>query len=76
MEVLSCLLKRVVVGGFLSSCQVQGRIGEGVQISHLLFVDDTLVFYQVSQDQITYLCWLLMWFKVILRLRINLKKVS
>ena len=48
--------------------------GEGVQISHLLFADDTLVFCQANQDQMTYLSWLLMWFEVVLGLRINLEK--
>ena len=33
MEVLNCPLKRQVVGGFLSSCQVKRRNGKGVQIS-------------------------------------------
>ena len=74
MESLSCFLKRAVAGGFLSGCQVKGRFGEGVQVSHLLFVDDTLVFCEASLDQITYLCWLLVWFEAISRLRINLEK--
>ena len=30
MEVLSSLLKRAVAGGFLSSCEVQGRFGQSV----------------------------------------------
>lgn len=30
MEILSCLLKRVVAGGFLLGCQVKGRFGEGM----------------------------------------------
>ena len=72
MEVLSFLLKRVVNGGFLTTCKVKGRGGEGAQVSHLLFVDDTLVFCEASQDQMTYLCWTLMWFEAILGLRINL----
>ena len=55
MEVFSCFIKRVVDGGFLLGCRVKGRSEEGVQISHLLFVDDTLVFFQASQDQLTYL---------------------
>ena len=53
---------------------MKGRFGEGVQVSHLLFVDDTLVFCEASLDQITYLCWLLVWFEAISRLRINLEK--
>ena len=74
MEVFSSLLKRVVDGGFMSSCRVQGRSEEGVQISHLLFTDDTLVFCQASQDHLTYLSWLLIWFEAVSGLRINLEK--
>ena len=40
----------------------------------LLFTDNTIVFYEASQDQMTYLYWLLLWFKAILGLRINLDK--
>ena len=42
----------------------------------LLFVDDTLVFFEASQDQMVHSSWLLMWFEAILGLKINLKKVS
>ena len=34
----------------------------------------TLVFYEASQYQMTYLSWLLTWFKVISGLRINLNE--
>ena len=74
MEVFSYFLKRVVDGGFMSGCKVKGRNDKGVQISHLLFADDTLVFCQASQDQLTYLSWLFMWFEAVSRLRINLEK--
>ncbi|RVW14457.1 LINE-1 retrotransposable element ORF2 protein [Vitis vinifera] len=74
MEAFSGLLKRAVVGGFLSPCLIRGRRGEGVQISHLLFVDDTLIFCEAKEDQLLYLCWLLMWFEAISGLRANLKK--
>ena len=55
MEVFSCLLRRVINGGFLSGWRVRGRSGEGILISHLLFADDTLVFCEESEDQMTYL---------------------
>ncbi|RVW67635.1 putative ribonuclease H protein [Vitis vinifera] len=74
MEVFSVFIKRAVEGDFLSGCRVKGRSEEGVLISHLLFADDTLVFCKPSQDQLTYLSWLLMWFEAVSRLRINLEK--
>ncbi|RVW23165.1 putative mitochondrial protein [Vitis vinifera] len=74
MEVFSLFIKRAVEGGFISSCKVKGRNEEGVQISHLLLANDTLVFFQASQDQLTYLSWLLMWFEAVSGLRINLEK--
>ena len=48
--------------------------GERILISHLLSADDTLVFCEASQDQMTYLSWLLMWFQACSGLRINLEK--
>ena len=60
-------------GGFLFGFKLNGRVGEGMEVSHLLFVDDTLVFCKASQAQMTYLS-LLMWFKTILGLKINLIK--
>ena len=55
MEVFSCLMRRAISGGFLSGWRVKGRGGEGILISHLFFTDDTLVFCEESQDQLTYL---------------------
>ena len=74
MEVFNCLLRRAMSGGFLFGWRVRGRSGEGFQISHLLFADDTLVFCEESLDQITYLSWLLMWLEVCSGLKINLEK--
>ena len=60
MEALSFLLKRAEIEGFLFGCRVGAKGGVGVQISHMLFVDDTLIFCEASQDWMTYLSWLLM----------------
>ncbi|RVW27875.1 K(+) efflux antiporter 2, chloroplastic [Vitis vinifera] len=74
MEVFSCLMRRAISGGFLSGWRVRGRGGEGILISHLLFANDTLVFCEESQDQLTNLSWLLMWFEACSGLRVNLEK--
>ena len=55
METLSCLLERAKEGGFLSGWQLSGRGGVGVEITHLLFADDTLVVCEPSIDQVSYL---------------------
>ena len=72
MQVFSSFLKRAMDGGFMSGCKVKSE--KGVQISHLLLADDTLVFCQASQNHLTYLNWLLMWFEALSGLRINLEK--
>lgn len=53
------------------------RLGEeevGVKRSHLLFMDDTIIFCAAFEEQVTFLCCLLMWFEAIIGLKINLKK--
>ena len=45
-----------------------------MNISHLLFVDDTIVFCEATKEHLTYLSWILFWFKVASGLRINLAK--
>ena len=46
----------------------------GVEVSHLLFVDDTLILCDANKENLEYLCWVFMWFEVILGLKINLEK--
>ena len=45
-----------------------------MEITHLLFADDTLVFCEPFIDQVCYLSWLLMWFEAMLGLKVNLDK--
>ncbi|RVW95784.1 LINE-1 retrotransposable element ORF2 protein [Vitis vinifera] len=74
MEVLSAMLRRAVDGGFTSGCSIQGRGGMEINVSHLLFADDTIIFCEARQDHITYLSWILVWFEAASGLRINLAK--
>ena len=74
MEALSCFLRRAREGGFFTGFKVNGRDGEGLKLSHLLFPDDTLVFREASHVQMTHFSWLLMWFEAISGLKINLTK--
>ena len=63
MEVLSALLRRTVDGGFISGCRFRGRGGMEMNVSHLLFAYDTIIFCEATQDHLTYLSWILAWFE-------------
>ena len=43
-------------------------------MSHVLFVDDTLVFCDASKEHVEVLSWAFMWFEVVSSLKINLHK--
>lgn len=74
IKVLRCLLERVREDGFLFGFKVNGRVKKDLEVSHLLFADDTLVFYKAFTTHLTYLNWLLMRFEVISGLKIKLTK--
>ena len=61
-------------GNFISVCQFVGRGGGELVISHLLYDDDTALFYEANSKQLMYLGWTLIWFEVISGLKINLSK--
>ena len=68
------LINKAMERNLLSGCNVDGRGEEGLVLTHLLYVDDTLIFCGVDRIQLVYLRWLLMWFEAISGLRINLSK--
>ena len=65
MEDLSCLIAKYVEGGFLYYCRFEGREGDGLTVSHLLYANDTILFCESKHEQMAYLSWLLMWFEAI-----------
>ena len=74
MEVLDVLIRRVVEGGFLLGCSIRGGSRSSLNISHLFFADDTIVFYKASKEHLTHLSWILLWFEAASSLRINLSQ--
>ena len=50
------------------------RNSELVKITHLLFVDDTLIFYKDTEEEMVHLSWILLWFEAISRQKINFEK--
>ncbi|RVW93633.1 putative ribonuclease H protein [Vitis vinifera] len=74
MEVLDALIRRAIAGGFLSRCSIRGGRRPTLNISHLFFVDDTVVLCEANKKHLTHLSWILFWFEVASGLRINLAK--
>lgn len=52
IDSLSILVDKATERGFLSGFSFEGRDGATLNLSHLLFADNTLVFYKDSKDQI------------------------
>ena len=74
MEVFSILIDKAIRGSYLAGYNFRNSFSEVINISHLLFVDDTLVFCKDSEDEMLYLRWILLYFEALSRLRINLDK--
>ena len=70
----SNLLRKVREGYFISSFKVGGRSKKGVEIFHLLFIDDILLFCKHFSDQVIYMSQVLFWFEASSGLRISLDK--
>ena len=74
MEVLSKMMKRAEGAGLLQGFRADGRRGGGVCVSHLLFVDDTILFCDVDEEQILHVQMLLLCFKAVTGLKVNALK--
>ena len=62
------------MGGFLTGYNIKGRNGVDMNISHLLFADDTLVFCKDTEEQMVFLSWIWLCFEALFGLRVNMEK--
>uniref|UniRef100_A0A2N9G078 Reverse transcriptase domain-containing protein n=1 Tax=Fagus sylvatica TaxID=28930 RepID=A0A2N9G078_FAGSY len=74
METLSRLMARATQERFLSGFLVGMEGDNPLMVSHLLFVDDTLIFCNADVAQLEYLRYVFTWFEVVSGLRVNLQK--
>ena len=71
MEVFSRMMKRVEAAGLLRGFRADGRRGEGLCVSHLLFADDTILFCDANEEWILHIRMLLLCFQVVTGLKVN-----
>jgi hypothetical protein len=74
MEAMSRMMDKAISGSLLSGFTVGTEESSTLQVSHLLFADDTLIFCAVEPNQILNLRYLLTWFEAISSLKVNLAK--
>lgn len=74
MEVLSRMLKKTIVGGLLKGFQVDRLDASGVCVSHLLYADDTILFYDAVPEQLLYIRMILTCFEAVTGLKVNMNK--
>ena len=63
MEVLSKLIDKAIGAGMLSGFSVGGVDSVPLEISYLLFADDTLMFCEADPDHFFHLRSILVWFE-------------
>jgi hypothetical protein len=74
MEAFSKMISAMYSRGLISGFSVGTREHNRVEVSHLLFADDTLVFCGADDSQISYLGALLVCFEAVSGLKVNLTK--
>lgn len=57
MEALSQMFTKAKSKGFITGFKVGRKDGELLEVSHLLFANNILIFYDVNPDQLNYLSW-------------------
>ena len=49
MDMFNWLISKAMEGNFLFGCNIGGRGEKGLVLTHLLYADDTLIFYGENQ---------------------------
>ena len=76
MEAFSKMLGAFISRGLISGFTVGSSEQNQVNVSHLLFADDTLVFCGANESQIRHVGALLVCFEAVTRLKVNLSKFT
>jgi hypothetical protein len=74
MEAFSRMISAIYSRGLISGFSVGTREVDQVEVSHLLFADDTLVFCGADASQISHMGTLLVCFEAVSELKVNLSK--
>ena len=74
MKVLSRILKKTEEGGFIQCFHVGPINSTSIRVSHLLFVNDTILFSDASREQILSIRLVLSCFQVFTGLKVNVGK--
>ena len=74
MEALRRMLDKVVHEGHMSGFGMGHLEGRSLEVSHLLFANDTLIFCDANLEQVLFLRMILIWFEAVSSLKINLGK--
>jgi hypothetical protein len=74
MEAFSRIISAIYSRGLISGFFVGTRDNDRVEVYHLLFANDTLVFCGADASQINYMSALLVCFEAVSRLKVNLTK--
>jgi hypothetical protein len=72
--VLSRFLKTTEEGGFICGFQVGAALGDRLEVSHLFYADDTILFCDACPEQVSYIRRVLTCFKAMTGLRVNMSK--
>jgi hypothetical protein len=74
MEAFSKLMQKAEEENFIRGFEIRGRNQEPIQITHLCYADDTILFCEPILDQVGYVKCTLLCFEAASRLKVNLSK--